>query len=117
MRGPMVRLNLDVRRLWRCPQCGYERRLPADQTAVHCHCSDSKPFMQLVEERRAARPVPEILPPYFEYEEDDDITAEPEGLMEETTSIDSAESVSDDDSVPEREIPLNDDNDDVANVS
>lgn len=114
MRGPLVRLNLDVRRLWCCPQCGYERRVPADQTAVHCHCSDDKPFMQLVEGLRPARPVPEILPPYFEYEDDDEVTDEPEGLIEETISTGSAESASEEDSGPERDMPHNDD---VENVS
>jgi len=48
MRGPGYRNDLDVRRVWRCPQCGKQRRVPGDVTAVHCTCGAA---MQLVEER------------------------------------------------------------------
>ena len=60
MRGPGMRHKLDVRRLWRCPRCGAERRLPADVTTVHCVCGEA-PFMQIVEPTRRVRPIP-ILP-------------------------------------------------------
>jgi hypothetical protein len=49
MRGPGYRLDLDVRRVWRCPRCGKERRLGGEVTAVTCICGQS---MNLVEERR-----------------------------------------------------------------
>src|SRR6056297_69705 len=68
MRGPMVRIQSDIRRLWRCPKCHYERRAHATQTTVRCHCEKDAPFMQLVESQRPARSVPEELPPYYEYE-------------------------------------------------
>ncbi len=69
MRGPMVRIKYDARRLWRCPKCHYERRAHASQTAIRCHCEKVGPFMQLVEEQRKVRAEPEELPAYFEYEE------------------------------------------------
>ncbi len=76
MRGPMVRIQYDARRLWRCPKCQYERRAHADQTAIRCHCESKGrekegPFMQLVEEQRKVRVEPEELPPYFEFEEEE----------------------------------------------
>ena len=70
MRGPMVRIQSDIRRLWRCPKCHYERRAPATQTAVRCHCEKDAPFMQLVEAQRPPRSTPKELPPYYEYEAD-----------------------------------------------
>lgn len=50
MRGPGVRLDLDVRRVWQCPACQRTRRLHGDLTAVHCQCP-GEPWMQLVQER------------------------------------------------------------------
>lgn len=70
MRGPMIRIQNDVRRMWRCPECGYERRAHADQTSIRCHCEKEGAFMKLVEAPRKPRPEPEILPPYFEYDEE-----------------------------------------------
>lgn len=57
MRGPGIRLDLDVRRVWRCPQCGKQRRVGGEVTTVTCTCG--KP-MQLVEEgrRRFREPQP-----------------------------------------------------------
>ena len=58
MRGAGLRLNVDVRRHWRCPACGAERRLPATVTSVRCVCSGN-PHLQLVEgQRRDRTPVP-----------------------------------------------------------
>lgn len=50
MRGPGVRLDLDVRRVWRCPACQRERRLAGDHTAVRCSCPAGA-WMQIVSER------------------------------------------------------------------
>ena len=72
----MVRIQSDIRRLWRCPGCQYERRAHATQTAVKCHCQQDAPFMQLVETQRSARPVPDKLPPYFEFLEEEPETVE-----------------------------------------
>ncbi|MFG0333599.1 MAG: hypothetical protein ACF8TS_09580 [Maioricimonas sp. JB049] len=58
MKGPGLRLDLEVRRLWRCPKCGFERRVPARQVTVTCGCTDSGTFMQLIEPKRAVRAEP-----------------------------------------------------------
>ncbi len=50
MRGPGVRLDLDVRRVWKCPACQRTRRLPGDMTAVRCQCV-GEPWMEIVGER------------------------------------------------------------------
>lgn len=54
IKGPRLKTDLDVRRVWRCPACGYERRALGDQTALRCRCGD-KPFMKLVSEHRFHR--------------------------------------------------------------
>ncbi|MEW4488603.1 hypothetical protein AB1L42_11005 [Thalassoglobus sp. JC818] len=56
MRGPSVRIRYDVRRLWKCPECGYERKVDARHTSVRCHCQDGNFFMRLVEPKRFVRP-------------------------------------------------------------
>lgn len=46
MKGPGLRANLDVRRVWRCPRCGRVARTPGAVTAVRCGCADET-WMQL----------------------------------------------------------------------
>lgn len=46
MKGPGLRANLDVRRVWRCPRCGRVARSPGAVTAVRCGCADET-WMQL----------------------------------------------------------------------
>lgn len=58
MRGPGVRIQNDVRRLWRCPACSRERKVPATQTTVLCSCRQPAPQMQLIEGKRYAKPTP-----------------------------------------------------------
>lgn len=53
MRGPGFRRDLDVRRLWRCPGCGVERRLSGEHTSLRCHCRPEGVWMQIVGERNA----------------------------------------------------------------
>jgi len=65
MRGPGMRLGLDVRRSWRCPQCGAERKQPADVTSVRCSACSAAPFMQIVEPQRRPRPTPKPLNPFI----------------------------------------------------
>jgi len=47
MRGPGYKRTGDVRRTWRCPQCGIERKSLGDITTRRCGCQD-EPWMQLV---------------------------------------------------------------------
>jgi hypothetical protein len=61
MKGPGLRVNLDVRRLWQCPLCGAERRAAASVTALRCGCTPERPRMRLVEVRRHVRPEPKPL--------------------------------------------------------
>jgi hypothetical protein len=57
MRGPGYRNDLDVRRLWRCPSCGAERKLAGDVTTVACACGSRPTLMELIEtQRRTPRP-------------------------------------------------------------
>lgn len=69
MRGPGLRVSIDVRRLWRCPRCGYERKVPATETAVRCQCSAERPWMKLVEALRPSRPTPAPLDSYLNWED------------------------------------------------
>ena len=61
MKGPGLRIELDVRRTWRCPRCGGERRAGAHVTSLTCSCAPDKPQMQLVEGQRRVRPEPKPL--------------------------------------------------------
>lgn len=71
MRGPGLRIKYDVRRLWHCPACGYERHVPATETAVRCHCRADKPWMKLVESQRTVRPPSTPVNPYVELDPDE----------------------------------------------
>jgi hypothetical protein len=61
MKGPGLRVDLDVRRTWRCPRCSRERRATAVVTSLTCSCSPDNPRMQLVESQRRVRPEPKPL--------------------------------------------------------
>lgn len=50
MRGPGYKLTGDVRRQWRCPLCGSERKLQGDITSLMCGCRDGA-WMQIVSEQ------------------------------------------------------------------
>lgn len=68
MKGPGYRLDLEVRRTWRCSNCASEVMLPGVVTQVQCeHCDDGS-MMTLVDEyvpRRFVMPIeiPEVIPP------------------------------------------------------
>jgi hypothetical protein len=66
MRGAGLRLNNDVRRIWRCAACGAERRAGAFVTSVRCECAGN-PTMNLIEGRRLERPLEEAASPYLEF--------------------------------------------------
>jgi hypothetical protein len=59
MKGPGIKLDLDVRRVWRCPKCAREVRLLGDVVARRCGCSEEAVLMQLVCEPKRRR-VPEM---------------------------------------------------------
>lgn len=52
MKGPGLRLLIDVRRSWKCPRCGYEEHVGAQVTSVVCPCCPGV-SMKLVEVRKA----------------------------------------------------------------
>jgi len=52
MKGPGLKLDLDVRRLWKCPQTGQTIRLSGDVVAKSMEVNGETVFMQLVEEQR-----------------------------------------------------------------
>ncbi len=50
MRGPGYKLSGDVRRTWRCPACGRERKLSGEITSLLCGCQEQA-WMQIAAER------------------------------------------------------------------
>lgn len=54
MKGPGYKLSHDVRRTWRCPACGTERKLEGDITSLKCNCRTEGTFMTIVVERTVA---------------------------------------------------------------
>lgn len=54
MKGPGYKTSLDVRRTWKCPACGVERKLLGDVTTMTCNCRDGGVFMTIVTERIVA---------------------------------------------------------------
>jgi hypothetical protein len=64
MKGPGLRIDLDVRRVWRCAKCGKTVRTPVQVVAQRCACSDA-PWMTLqppVKREPFRPPVREPLP-------------------------------------------------------
>ncbi|QDT44516.1 hypothetical protein Pan241w_46270 [Gimesia alba] len=53
MKGPGLKLDLDVRRLWKCPQTGETIRLSGDVTTKSTQMNGETVFMKLVEEKRS----------------------------------------------------------------
>ncbi len=51
MKGPGLRLLIDVRREWKCPRCGYVEHVGAQTTAVACPCCPGV-YMKLIERRK-----------------------------------------------------------------
>lgn len=47
MKGPGLRIDLDVRRVWRCAKCGKTVRTAGLVTAQRCGCSDGAQWMRL----------------------------------------------------------------------
>ncbi|MGH7130276.1 MAG: hypothetical protein ACREJB_11125 [Planctomycetaceae bacterium] len=55
MKGPGMRLDLDVRRVWECPACGTRIKLPGREVARRCHQCEGHPWMRLVEDKPKPR--------------------------------------------------------------
>tara|TARA_R110002111_G_scaffold262694_1_gene340201 strand:- start:139648 stop:140091 length:444 start_codon:yes stop_codon:yes gene_type:complete len=53
MKGPGLKLDLDVRRLWKCPQTGQTIRLSGDVVTKTTQVDGKTVFMQLLEEKRS----------------------------------------------------------------
>ena len=79
MRGPGLRLDLDVRRRWRCPLCGVERRTEGDVTQIRCVCTSDGVLMQLASVARPPRPQPKPHDPYMDVDSFGDDPEEPAG--------------------------------------
>ena len=47
MKGPGLRIDLDVRRVWRCSKCGRIVRTLGQVTAQRCGCTEAAQWMQL----------------------------------------------------------------------
>ena len=47
MKGPGLRIDLDVRRVWRCAKCGRTTRTAGQVTAQRCGCGDDSQWMRL----------------------------------------------------------------------
>ncbi|MFN6106417.1 MAG: hypothetical protein ACK5EA_18450, partial [Planctomycetaceae bacterium] len=69
MKGPGVRVDQDVRRFWRCSQCGKVTRTAGRVTTMVCLCTGEPRWMQLEPTPRRPRyvPPPRELEPVEEY--------------------------------------------------
>ncbi len=83
MKGPGMRLDLDVRRAWRCPECGAERRTAGDRTVVSCHVCGAGRLMSLVDPVRPLRKPPRPLNLVIALHPDD-VELPPPTVIEET---------------------------------
>jgi len=74
MKGPGIRLDNDIRRVWQCPKCQQQMKTGGNVTSNRCRCEPNGVVMALVEPRRQVRtfPAPPLEPP--EPEPDDDIS-------------------------------------------
>lgn len=68
MRGPGMRIDFDMRRIWRCPACGSERRAEGKITSLRCNCSSGPTMMKLIEPQRWRPPEQRPADPYMEFE-------------------------------------------------
>lgn len=61
MKGPGFRRDLDVRRVWRCPDCGRERRVTGQVTSLRCDCQPEGRWMIIVHDRLAIPRPPTLM--------------------------------------------------------
>ena len=57
MKGPGIRIDLDVRRTWRCPKCGRTAKYLGDVVALRCNCGSEPVWMQLTDLQRKPRAI------------------------------------------------------------
>lgn len=50
MKGPGIRYDIDIRRVWECPACGNRRKFPGNVTARRCSC-EAHEWMRLIDEK------------------------------------------------------------------
>jgi hypothetical protein len=62
VKGPGVRIDLDVRRIWKCPRCGRVARTAGHAVSQRCGCADDGVWMQLQPpvKRAAFSPPPRV---------------------------------------------------------
>jgi hypothetical protein len=88
MKGPGIRYDIDVRRVWECPACGNRMKFLGNITAHRCSCS-AKEWMRLIIER-SDREFPvrdKIVIPEEEYVEPVEETPETEPATEASEAV------------------------------
>ena len=75
MKGPGLKLDLDVRRLWKCPQTGETIRLSGDVVSKSIQVEGKEVFMKLMEEQRSLHRDPYHFD-YFELAEEEQSSSE-----------------------------------------
>jgi len=81
IKGPGLKADLDVRRLWECAKCERTLLVPSSRVAVPCPNCGEGVWMHLVEQQRVERPFSMPRPTEVEAEEIDEV--------ENTSTIDS----------------------------
>ncbi len=113
IKGPGLRLDCDVRRVWECPKCGRRLKLHAWIVTRRCPCEKLAAWMRLIEVPRNPRPAPQFFvatPIDFDVAEEEAVAdevspAEVPAVEEETVaSTPGAESVAEEASV--EEVPI-----------
>lgn len=77
MKGPGLRIDLDVRRMWRCPRCQRVARTPGNVVSQSCGCAPERVWMVL----QQPLPRPRFVPDYRELEAVEDYTLEPDSTF------------------------------------
>lgn len=101
MKGPGLKLDLDVRRLWKCPKTGETIRLSGKVVSKTMQVEGEEVFMQLVEEKRSLYRDPFHFD-YFEMPTDDQSSSERAAAA--ARSLDEPEATQKE-VTPEQEVP------------
>ncbi|QDT95838.1 hypothetical protein [Gimesia aquarii] len=101
MKGPGLKLDLDVRRLWKCPKTGETIRLSGNVVSKTMQVEGEEVFMQLVEEKRSLYRDPFHFD-YFEMPTDDQSSSERAAAA--ARSLDEPEATQKE-VTPEQEVP------------